>query len=296
MKKEEIGRRFEEITIWRSGDQRAPHKPLLLLYALAKCSRGEARLIPYRDIDPDLRSLLIEFGPSRKAYHTEYPFWRLQNDGIWMLTHTDKLERRQSSTDAKKSELLKHDVAGGFTEPIYNLLQNDQRFLSKLAAQILEAHFPASMHGDILGAVGLDLEDASSKRRKRDAEFRTWVLRAYEYRCAVCGFDVRIDQMTIGLEAAHMKWHLAGGPDIEENGVALCVMHHKLLDFGAYRITEDYRVRVSQRVHGTRGLDEWLLRFHDQPVRKPQSVVYTLKPEYLTWHVREVFKTPERHL
>lgn len=56
MTKEEIGRRFEEITIWRSGDHRAPHKPLLLLYALAKCSRGEARLIPYRDIDPDLRA------------------------------------------------------------------------------------------------------------------------------------------------------------------------------------------------------------------------------------------------
>ena len=91
-----------------------------------------------------------------------------------------------------------------------------------------------------------------------------------------------------------MKWHQAGGPDVEANGVALCVMHHKLLDRGAFKITEDYRLRVSERVHGTSGLHEWLLRFHGQPVRKPQSVVYALKPEYLSWHVKEVFKWPER--
>ena len=33
-------------------------------------------------IDGELRELLIEFGPGRKSYHPEYPFWRLQNDVV----------------------------------------------------------------------------------------------------------------------------------------------------------------------------------------------------------------------
>lgn len=126
--------------------------------------------------------------------------------------------------------------------------------------------------------------------------FRERVLWAYEYHCAVCGFDVRIDNLTIGLEAAHIKWNQAGGPDVEDNGIALCTMHHKLLDRGVFRVTEAYRMRVSQRVHGTSGLTEWLLRYHDQPAARPQHYTYDLNPAYLTWHVREVFEGPERSL
>ena len=33
-----------DITIWRKGDQRAPHKPLLLLYALSQYKQGHERL------------------------------------------------------------------------------------------------------------------------------------------------------------------------------------------------------------------------------------------------------------
>jgi putative restriction endonuclease len=45
---------FGGIHVWTRGDERAPHKPLLLLYALGRCSRGEPRLIPYADVDRDL--------------------------------------------------------------------------------------------------------------------------------------------------------------------------------------------------------------------------------------------------
>ena len=44
-----------------------------------------------------------------------YPFWRLQNDGIWKLQGAESLAKRKGHSDAKKSELLKHDVSGGFT-------------------------------------------------------------------------------------------------------------------------------------------------------------------------------------
>jgi putative restriction endonuclease len=53
--------------------------------------------------------------------------------------------------------------------------------------------------------------DTDARRRHRDPGFRERVLRAYEYRCCVYGFDLRIGRAPAGLEAAHIQWHHAGG-------------------------------------------------------------------------------------
>ena len=41
--------------------------------------------------------------------------------------------------------------------------------------------------------------------RRRDPCFRQRILKAYEYRCAVCGFDVRLGSISIALDAAHIR-------------------------------------------------------------------------------------------
>jgi putative restriction endonuclease len=69
---------FDGLNVWSRGGQRAPHKPLLVLYALGRWQRGDEGDIPYREVDRDLTALLKEFGPPRQSYHPEYPFWRLQ--------------------------------------------------------------------------------------------------------------------------------------------------------------------------------------------------------------------------
>ena len=89
---------FEKIKFWQQGGQRAPHKALLILYALARLQQGAGRMISYLEIDNALRSLLIEFGPSRKSYHPEYPFWRLQNDNVWEVPAADTLSTRKGNT------------------------------------------------------------------------------------------------------------------------------------------------------------------------------------------------------
>jgi predicted restriction endonuclease len=53
---------FDRLNVWSRGDQRAPHKPLLVLYALGRWSRGESGDIAFRDAEPVLTSLLKEFG------------------------------------------------------------------------------------------------------------------------------------------------------------------------------------------------------------------------------------------
>jgi putative restriction endonuclease len=296
MTADDLRARFEQIAVWKRGDQRAPHKPLLLLYALGRCYHGGRRLLPYLEVHEQLGQLLEDFGPPRKRIHPEYPFWRLQNDDLWVIPDADRLERRKSNTDAKLSELKTHNVEGGFPEPVFGLLRDQTDLVAELARQLLDAHFPASLHADILDAVGLDLSATNrSERSARDPAFRNRVLRAYEYRCAVCGYDVQLDGRPVGLEAAHVKWHQAGGPDTEANGIALCALHHKLLDRGAWRLTTDYRLLASEHAHGSAGLETWLLDFHNQPVARPIRPGYAVDPDFAQWHVREVFRGPERY-
>jgi putative restriction endonuclease len=97
---------------------------------------------------------------------------------------------------------------------------------------LLESHFQPSYHQDLLSAVGLELD---AKGKKRDPKFRQRVLIAYEYRCAVCGLDVRLGSVSIALDAAHIKWVQANGPCTEDNGLALCCLHYKTFDLGGSR-------------------------------------------------------------
>ncbi len=294
MHREKILERLRGLNVWKRDGERAPHKPLLVLLALGALSRGEPRLIPYKVIDKPLQDLLREFGPPRKSFHSEYPFWRLQNDGIWELANTDGAEARKGQSDAKKSELLKHDVSGGFTQEVFQVISSDKNLLRSAANEVLESAFPDSYHDDILSAVGLVDAFESAMARKRDPKFRELVLMAYEYQCAVCGLDLRLGGRELGLEAAHIKWHQSGGPDTANNGLALCSLHHKLLDRGAIGITTDLRVQVSQLTTGNSGFLNWVMPFHGANIRTPQISDYVLNREFVDWHTNEVFRTPAR--
>ncbi len=213
-------------------------------------------MAPYRLVDERLTELLREFGPPRRSVHTEFPFWRLQHDGVWVLDRTDGITLT-SSGDAHKTSLLRAGVRGGLTEDIYDTLRANHRLATQVASDLLAAHFQETQYDDILQRVGLDPDFAAGRRSTmRDPGFRAVVLRAYEYRCAVCSFDVRIGTRPVALDAAHIKWHQAGGPDDIQNGIALCVLHHKLFDAGAFTISRPVDggvVLVSEEAVGSSG-------------------------------------------
>lgn len=295
MNREELKRRIANLNMWKRGAQRAPHKPLLILYALGKCLRGEKRLISYKDVDQDLRKLLHEFGPPRKSLHPEHPFCRLQNDGIWEIVGAEHLQNQKRVSDISRRKLLDSNVYGGFTEEIYRILTSDYQLVSELVVQILESNFPSTYHEDLLQAVGIDIEDKATKIKPRDPYFRDKVLMAYEYQCAICGFNVRIGDSLVALEAAHIKWHQAGGPDQESNGIALCSLHHKLFDRGAFTLTDEMIMKVSELAHGTTGFQEWLMAYHGLKIRPPQRPIYYPESSFVQWHLREVFKGYSRY-
>jgi putative restriction endonuclease len=278
--------RFANLNVWKRGSERAPHKPLLVLYALGRWQNGETQ-IAFRDANPDLAELLRDFGPNRKSYHPEFPFWHLQNDGVWTLA-TELTIRPGGS--ALKRELLENDIAGSLACDVLAALRSHPTLSGEIAHQMLDGHFPQSMHADILDRVGLNTDLVNSRRKKRDPRFRKQVLTAYEYRCAICGFDLRLGNVTVGLEAAHIKWHQAAGPDTTDNGLTLCSLHHKIFDLGVFTLSEDRVVVVSDQANGSEGLESLLLRFQGQPIRTAQKQEWMPDVRFTEWHRREVFK------
>jgi putative restriction endonuclease len=272
---------------WNRGDERAPNKPLMMAYAIAKYIQGHGQMFSYTDeVDKDVHLLLKRFGPSRKAYHPEYPFWRLFNDGIWRLDNAEECIPRRSNSDAKKSELIKHEVMGGFSNEIYNLLKNDIQLAMELLETILSESFPESIIPEITSQLGLEF--TFRKVQKRDPNFRREVLNAYGGNCAICGFNARLNDDLFALEAAHIKWKQFNGPCTVKNGLALCAIHHKALDKGAIGFTPNYRVKLSSKLNLSNGIDMFF-RFENQLMNLPRKEENLPDLEMLSWHDREVF-------
>lgn len=279
---------IQNISQWKRGDLRAPHKPLLLVYVLAQYYKGHGQLFSYEhEIDKPLIDLLKRFGPIRQTYSSTYPFWRLLNDKFWKLTNIDFVLPRLSNTDPPKSELIKHKVEGGFDDSSYELLKNNRPLINELVYKILDNCFPESVSEQILDHIGYERTDSI---KFRDPKFRIDVLRAYTYKCAVCQLDVRIDALSICLEAAHIRWKQYGGPCSINNGLCLCSLHHRAFDIGALSIDDDYKIILSSAINGGELVDKLFYRFDGIQILKPRCKESSPAIEYVKWHRKEVFR------
>ena len=297
MTRNEFLKKIRHIRIWEARGQRATNKPLLLLLALGRVlDKKKSRLVGYEEIERPLKDLLGSFGMPRQRVNPHYPFGRLCTDGIWEVLSDRKLSRNASG-DLLVGELRDCGARGGFPKVVYNLLRSNTGIVLDAVQELLQRHFPPSLHDEISKAVGITRswpvrdEPAPS----RDSSFRPNVLREYQKRCAVCGFDVRLGDKLIGLEAAHIKWHSHCGPDSVTNGLALCGLHHKALDKGALGIEPadaGFRVVVSSEVTGMSEPVRWFTDYHDKPLRSPLNPELAPAVEFVRWHQRQVFRTP----
>jgi len=89
------------------------------------------------------------------------------------------------------------------------------------------------------------VEQILLNRKIRDANFRHQVCEAYDNRCAVTRLRIINGGGRAEVQAAHI-WSVAdGGPDIVQNGIALCGTAHWLFDRHLISITDDYRLLIS---------------------------------------------------
>lgn len=307
MTDESLVERFLQLRVWSERGRRAPHKPLLVIWAIGRCLKDEPRLAPFSLVDNELSGLIRRFGPHRKTINTHHPFWRLQNDNVWEIDRP-RLVRLTTSGDARRGDLNKHNIRGGLIESDYDRLRNDPGLALSIVNALLAAHFPYSLHDDILRAIGLYEQDDSPSRisrisevgnyyttrryRQRDSDFREMMLDAYGNQCAVCEFAVRIDDSPVAIEAAHIRWHSSEGPSDVRNGLVLCSLHHKLFDYGAFTLLPDLKVFVSGAADG-QGLQDTLRKYHDTYLHVfPDDAQLRPASKFLSWHTRWVFRTP----
>ena len=282
--------KFKSLNVWKRGNIVAPHKPLLVLYAIDKLRRGENQLIPYTEIEEKLTELLNIFGIGQSKPRPHYPFWRLREDNVWKVTDAC-LIKETSSGDAHIRDLKRHCISGGFQEEIAHHLQNDFSLALEISESMLD-HFRSSKHKNISQAVGIEYPSHVRKRQRRDQNFPKSVLKAYESKCAICGLDIKFDDKPVVVEAAHIQPLSKDGPDIVENGLALCLLHHELFDRGAFTLSERLEVLVSNYVNRSKDSGKWLMRYHKKKINYPQSQMYYPRINFIDWHSRKVFKGP----
>ena len=300
---------FAELKVWHAQGWRAPHKPLLALWAIGRCLRNEARLVPYNKIARELGELLRRFGRPRKRVNPDLPFWHLRHDGVWEVPEADRITETLSG-HAHIGSLRREGARGGLPADVFIALRQDKVTALDIAYSLLDAHFPDTLHDDILRAVGINAgaaepaardsrakerqgtpDDFEQVRRKsRDPAFSKAVLDAYGERCAVCAFSVRLHDAPVALDAAHIKWHRAGGRDRDKvsNGLSLCALHHRLFDAGAFTLSPKYTVITAPGAVGA-GKDQSLEQFSRSSIWLPEKAEDYPDWKSLKWHHREVF-------
>ncbi len=286
--------RVAELRRWTRGGERAPHKPLLLLYALGHFQRHGNRPIAFSAVEADLKKLLKEYGPPRDT-SPGYPFHHLTNDGLWLVD----TRHGPGSPGPELGRLRDSQAAGRLHPDLARALSEEPGLLGRIARHLLDANFAPSLHPDLCLLAGLDLEAGEELRTppvlRRDPGFRDRVLMAYEYCCAFCSYDGWLDGAAVGLDAAHVRWWAFDGPDDVANGLCLCAIHHKLFDKGVLGLTADRAIVVSARFVGrSQASRDMVLSLAGRPARNPQPGLDGVEADHISWHNRQVFRTPAR--
>lgn len=282
--------RIAKLRQWTRSGARAPHKPLLLLYALGRFQDDADGSLRYTAVEQDLQRLLTEYGPPNKTTPA-YPFHHLVSDGVWEV----RTDRGSASPGSGIRDLRETGATGQLAPDLRAALRREPDLLGRMARLLLDLHFPPSLHRELCEAVSLELELAEAEqlsaiRRQRDRRMRELVLTAYEYRCAFCGYDGRITAMPVGLGAAHVRWWAFGGPDDIENGLCLCSLHHVLFDKGVLGLGDDQRILVSQRFVGhSPAARDHVIALAGRPLIGPQPGARPVAAVHCDWHARQVF-------
>ena len=282
--------RFGNLFTWKSGEKRAPHKPLLLLLAIGNVQHCKERLVLFEEIEPKLSRALMLFGPAGRVATPQYPFWRLQNDNLWQVESDGPMKLRQGSDDPAKSALIEKRARAGFLSSDYDSLRNNKKLQSRLIHQLLDAHFPSSIHEDIIAFFDLEIDVPDAQNSEPAGTWRQKVLKAYGWKCAVTQFSVGFQRAIFGVEPSFIRWPQAGGSSKANNAIALTTLHRKLFHLGVFTIDAKYLIRVSQRASEECLPPGMLSQFDGKKIGLPKDTADHPDKTCLEWHAEEVFR------
>ncbi len=286
--------------------KRAPYKPLLLLWLIARLSNGESPEVRFADAESDLRRLLEEHRVGNTSPKPEHPFvylgsrpelWQVKDqNGSDIFAMSEPLKPSMSAPKRETVSFLRREATGRVSAKFVAALQ-DTRQRDRIVHFLLESEFPASVHDDVLSRLGLLLTEIKTPRR--DSRFREKILLAYEYKCSFCDFGALLGGSSVSVDAAHLRMHSKQGPSVIENGLALCALHHRLFDSGALGLGVrggEREILVSQHLNVfEEASSRPLLALSREPMRPPQRGYPPPANEHIDWHYENLFKQPARN-
>lgn len=275
-------------------DDKAPHKPLLLLSILQLAEQdgppgGELELTPELAFRFFTLWEIVAHRRSQKG-DIRYPFHHLSGERCWTPLDAE----RRESTDDRRTAFARLD-------PDLSACLGDPLFRGQARRVLIESYFPVDEQIALYEAFELpvpeDLGEAPTKlvpeeprRKGREARFRIIIVAAYHYSCALTGYRLT----TVGgdsiVDAAHIHDFADSRNNDPDNGIALSKNAHWLFDHGLWTLDDDYRVMVAARHFTEASPDQrGLAEYHGQPIRLPRDERYLPNREYLAWHRRERF-------
>jgi putative restriction endonuclease len=267
-----------------------------VLLALGRLAGAGSSELPWTEARAKLADLIAEFGPSSRtgrAQSAAYPFTRLRTDGIWVLDQDVPMDL--------VGPLAREQVNGRFEESAEAVLLARPALIGATARDLVLSNFPATVAPDVLEAVGLDPVDVLGAddllvgtagvpgERRRDPRWRSAVLEAWDRQCAFCGYDGQVTGASVAIDAAHVRWFAFGGPDTLDNGLALCVLHHKLFDLGVLGLNPELQVMVSAKFSARTPVGRAIYHLHGHQLA-PRPGTASPALTHVVWHTRQVFK------
>jgi putative restriction endonuclease len=239
-------------------------------------------------LEPALQGLFREFGFGAGKFRAEYPFYYLTSDGLWTLE--SPLNKEPTAKFLRDSYAV-----GTFSEEFRLALEADPNLAPQLISLLVERNFPESSQEELVyalpsGELAPERVFRNVQVAVRDRKFRQRVLSAYDEQCALCRWDLRVHEVSLGLEAAHIRWHSHEGPDVEANGLSLCLIHHRLFDRGLWAIDTQGRGMVAKNANLSGQAAAELQKIDGGLLDKPARVGFAPDPAFVTWHRENVFR------
>ncbi|MGW4998511.1 HNH endonuclease [Streptomyces hydrogenans] len=269
------------------------HKPLALLWAIGRLTKGMDRLAPWDVFEREVGDLLGEFGGAGSRVTPHYPFWRLRG-ALWEVQGLP-----DDAADPGPETLRRADAKAGLVDAAARSLRK-ARVRAKAVSALSTTYFDTEARPLVLDRVGLsgylsasgqtpdesapggtaEAEPASGPvgrhavsgtRPDRNQAFVKVVKRWHGGVCQVCSQPLE-GPLGRFSEAAHIQGLGSPheGPDSTSNMLCLCPNHHTQFDGLAIYIDAQWNVRQTTD-------DEVLFELRLDPQHR-------IAPEHVEYH------------
>lgn len=259
-------KKFSSLRTAKIGDNRAPHKPVLLLSIIEGIEKRDIRENRIY-ITPELVAQFKDYWHQlvhNKQFTPNFslPFYHLKSDEFWHLQTVFGREFVLTSSHSIKSFAQLKEVVdyASFDEDLYRLLSDDHT-REVLKQTLQNAYFPKiklkSKHNELITTIInqiLHEPPATYQQRINDIDdeevfvrsgvFKKEIPKIYNYTCCISGMRVIVDQEVQMVDACHIIPFSQSHDDTISNGLSLCPNLHRAFDRGLISISEEYRVLV----------------------------------------------------